>query len=109
MGSVREDIARKLFFDFEDYEKGTIAEMCWREAPQARKDIWLKKADQILSLVCKRIEGAKLGFGDIANMRLNVHALYSPTRKLIEFGEQVSKAQVQAILDVISPTGGKIG
>jgi len=59
MGKLKEEIARKLFFDFEDYEKGTIAEMCWREAPQARKDIWLKKADQILSLVCKRIEGVE--------------------------------------------------
>jgi len=127
MGSVREDIARKLFFDFEDYEKGTIAEMCWREAPQARKDIWLKKADQILSLVCKRIEGAMLE--PERRVKVTDKALKAHYRETMETSRVPSDyilmmteggdadavayancfTQLQAILDVISPTGGKIG
>lgn len=50
---IREVVARMLYFDFEDFEKGTVAEMTWREAPQIRKDIWLNKADQLLSELSK--------------------------------------------------------
>lgn len=46
----REAVAKLLYFDFGDYEIGSVAEMTWREAPQARKDIWLNKADQIIAL-----------------------------------------------------------
>jgi len=103
MGSVREDIAKWLFKRKAAFPNSRFYAR-WEdeiEASPLTEKKYLNLANEILSLVCKRIEGAKLGIGDIANMKLNIHALYSPTRKLIEFGEQVSKAQVQAILDVI--------
>jgi len=46
---IREVVARLLYFNFVDYEEGTFAEMTWREAPRARKDICLTKADRLLS------------------------------------------------------------
>jgi len=42
------EIARMLYFNFEEYDEGTIAETTWTIAPQAIKDTWLNKARLIL-------------------------------------------------------------
>ncbi len=54
--NLREEIAELLYFDFTYYERGTLIEMAWREIPQARKDIWFNKADQILIKLTQFIE-----------------------------------------------------
>lgn len=49
---LRKKVARMLYFNFEEYDEGTIAEVSWTTAPQARRDMWLDKANQILR-ACK--------------------------------------------------------
>jgi hypothetical protein len=48
--AIRERVARKLYFDFEEYGDETIAEASWRMMPQGLKDKWLIKAESILSI-----------------------------------------------------------
>jgi len=57
MGSVKEDIATKIAVN----DTGLCEWTRWETLPQCYKDtVFYPIADQILSLVCKRIEGAKL-------------------------------------------------
>jgi len=50
LAGIREKIAKNIYFDGVEYAVGTIAEVTWREAPRARRDKYLERADQILSL-----------------------------------------------------------
>ena len=65
LAGIREKIAQDIYFEGEKYEVGSIAELTWRKAPQARKDKYLKRADQILSLpvnrggMCPECKGVK--------------------------------------------------
>lgn len=59
----REKIARMLYFNFEEYDEGTIAEVSWTTAPQARRDAWLDKADQVLARI-PDIEKVECAFED---------------------------------------------
>jgi len=47
--SIREQIARKLYFGFVDYKEGSVAEVVWRKNG-VRQAQFMEKADQILAI-----------------------------------------------------------
>jgi len=120
MGSVREEIARIICWNMPDW-------MPFEAFTKEDKIFGLKRADQILSLVCKRIEGAMLE--PERRVKVTDKALKAHYRETMETSRVPSDyilmmteggdadavayancfTQLQAILDVISPTGGKIG
>jgi len=93
MGSVREDIADKLV-----HWKDDICRMVENECKTTANSP-ATTTDQILSLVCKRIEGALLTDEQLEESTgVEFKTAYSGH---IEEYRGVAKAQLQAILDVI--------
>jgi len=130
MGSVKEDIDKEI-----DYLAHEIVVPITGEPTQPYEFDALKKykaelglfADHIVALVCKRIEGAMLE--PERRVKVTDKALKAHYRETMETSRVPSDymlmmteggdadavayancfTQLQAILDVISPTGGKIG
>jgi len=95
MGSVREDIAKELYYqNFRLEARGRV--VAWERKSNIIQNGFRKDADQILSLVCKRIEGVELTWEEIEAIDLK-NAESNFTDALID----TARAQLQAILDVI--------
>jgi len=58
-------------------------------------------ANKILSLVCKRIEGARLGKEQISDAKIGHTAIIEPHPSVYEDDYAIAQAQLQAIIDVI--------
>jgi len=96
MGSVREDIADKLV-----HWKDDICRMVENECKTTANSP-ATTTDQILSLVCKRIEGAKLTLEQVGDIEWDSPDL--DMRFVDDHPKEVNAildAQLQAILDAI--------
>jgi len=112
MGSVREDIAQVVHYDTDNEDRAD-----WEDIKTAFPNVAneaYRKTDQIRSLVCKRIEGAKLNdneinrafkdglsliLKDIGNMPMKITDVLAVQEQYRR--KSIAQAQLQAILDVI--------
>jgi len=92
MGSVKEDIAEELYYqNFRTEARGRV--VSWERKSDIIQNSFRKDADQILSLVCKRIEGVENPF--------QVTTRFNDPRYLDKPAHDAFEKARQAILDAI--------